>query len=141
MAFRPLLLHLAVPAVFALSGLTLGLVREGLGRDLILAHLVWGAPFYATPHLIWIGMCASVKPRPGWWHAGLGCASAALLIIGALSIWGPRDRSGLPYWWLMYWPLSLVMWCPLVVAWLVLDRVWPPIDTSSTDHRETMTGP
>ena len=117
-----LLAHLSVPLLFALVALLLSLRREPLTVELVATHLVWGLLFYAAPHLLWAALCALVKPKLLVWHAGFASSSCALLLIGALAVLGPRDPSGLPYQWLVYWPLDGLLLDVVVVGWLLAGR-------------------
>lgn len=117
-----LLAHFSVPLLFALVALLLSLRREPLSVELVATHLVWGLLFYAAPHSLWAVLCAAVRPKLLVWHAGFVSSSCALLLIGALSVWGPRDPSGLPYQWLVYWPLAGLLLAVVVVGWLLAGR-------------------
>jgi hypothetical protein len=117
-----LLAHLSIPMLFALIGLLLSLRTEPLTGELVVTHLAWGFLFYTAPHLIWAALCAAVKPNLLVWHAGFASSSCALLLIGALSVWGPRDPSGLPYQWLAYLPLAGLLLVAVIVGWLFAGR-------------------
>ena len=108
--------------MFALAGLLLSLRREPLTGEIVATHLAWGLLFYAAPHLIWAALCAAVKPKLLVWHAGFAASSCALLVVGTLSVWGPRDPSGLPYQWLVYWPLAALLLVAIFVGWLLAGR-------------------
>jgi len=114
--------HFLVPLLFALAALALSLRREPLSPELLLTHLGWGFLFYAAPHILWVVLCAALKPILKLWHAGFVASSCSLLLVGALSAWGPRDPSGLPYQWLVYWPLTGVLLAGILVAWLFAGR-------------------
>lgn len=122
MKLAHLLAHLSFPVLMALVGLRLSLSREPLTGELLLSHLAWGLLFYAAPHLLWAALSAAVKPVPVVRHAGFVASSSALLLVGALSVWGPRDPSGLPYQWLAYWPLAGVLLVVVIVGWLLAGR-------------------
>ena len=117
-----LLVHLSFPVLFALVGLILSLRREPLTDELVFVHLAWGFLFYAAPHLLWAILSNAVKPALGVWHAGFVASSCALLLVAALSVWGPRDPSGLPYQWFLYWPLSGLLVVVVVIGWLLTGR-------------------
>lgn len=114
--------HFCVPALCALIGLYFALRREPLSGEMLLTHLGGGFLFYAAPHLAWAVAGATAKPTLLAWHAGFVASSCALLFIGAMSIWGPRDPSGLPYQWLFYWPLAGILLVFVVVGWLLAGR-------------------
>ena len=116
-----LLAHLSFPVLFALAAHFV----SGRGVPLSvedLAYLPGALLFYALPHLIWAGFSAALKPALVVWHGGFVIPSCALLLIGGLSIWGPRDPSGLPYQWLVYWPLSGFLMAVLVLGWWFAGR-------------------
>lgn len=117
-----LLAHLSVPLLFALVALLLTLRTQPLTVELVTTHLVWGLLFYAAPHFIWAALGAALRPKLFVWHAGFASSSCALLLIGALSVWGARDPSGLPYQWLAYWPLVGLLLAVVVVGWLLAGR-------------------
>lgn len=117
-----LLGHFCVPALFALVGFFFALQREPLGIGVLLAHLLGGLLFYAAPHLVRATVATAVRPKLVAWHAGFVVSSCALFFVGAMSVWGPRDSSGLPYHWLAYWPLAAVMLVVVVVGWLLAGR-------------------
>lgn len=117
-----LLAHLSVPLLFALVAFLLSLRREPPTVELVTTALAWSLLFYAAPHLLWAALCAAAKPKLLVWHAGFVSSSCALLLIGALSVWGPRDPSGLPYQWLAYWPLAGLLLAVVVAGWLFAGR-------------------
>lgn len=117
-----LLPHLSVPLLFALAGLVFALRLEPLTGELLVVHLLWGTLFYAAPHLLWGAVCAAFRPAGLVSHAGFAAASCALLVIGGLSVWGPRDPSGLPYQWLAYWPLAGLLLAVVFVVWCLAKR-------------------
>lgn len=117
-----LLVHLSFPALYGLVGLLLSLRREPVSAELLLVHLAWGLLFYAAPHLLWTVLSNAIKPTLGVWHAGYAVSSCALLLVAALSVWGPRDPSGLPYQWFVYWTLSGVLLVVVVIGWLLAGR-------------------
>jgi hypothetical protein len=117
-----LLAHLSLPVFVALLGLVLSLRREPLTGELLLSHLAWGLLFYAAPHLLWAALSAAARPVSVVRHAGFVASSSALLLVDALSFWGPRDPSGLPYQWLAYWPLAGLLLVVVVVGWLLAGR-------------------
>jgi hypothetical protein len=116
------LAHLSFPVLVALIGLLLSLRREPLTSELVLSHLAWAFLFYAAPHFLWAAIAAAVKPVAWAWHAGFGVASTALVLVGALSVWGPKDQSGLPYQWLAYWPLAGLMLVVVILSWFLAGR-------------------
>jgi hypothetical protein len=117
-----LLLHLSFPVAVALIGFLLSLRREPISVELLFVHLAWGLLFYAAPHILWAIVSNAVKPVLAVWHAGFFASSGALLLTAALSFWGPRDQSGLPYQWLVYLPLSAVLLVVVVIGWFLKGR-------------------
>lgn len=117
-----LLLHLSFPVAVALIGLLLSLGREPISVELLYVHLAWGLLFYAAPHILWAIVTNAIKPALVVWHAGFFTSSCALLLVAAVSVWGPRDQSGLPYQWLVYWPLSAVLLVVVVIGWFLKGR-------------------
>lgn len=117
-----LVVHLSLPVLVALVGLFFSLRLEPLTGELLLSHLAWGSLFYAAPHLLWAALSAVAKPASGVRHAGFVASSSALLLVCALSVWGPRDPSGLPYQWLAYWPLAGLLLGLVLVGWLLAGR-------------------
>lgn len=117
-----MLVHLSIPVLFGVVGLLQSLRREPITVELLLVHLAWGFLFYAAPHLLWAVLCTAVKPALGVWHAGFAVSSCALLLVAALSVWGPHDPSGLPYQWFVYWPLSGALLVVVVIGWLLTGR-------------------
>lgn len=117
-----LLVHLSFPVAFALVGLILALRQEPLTGELVFVHLAWGFLFYAAPHLLWAVVSNAVKPALVVWHAGFIASSCALVLVAAVSVWGPRDPSGLPYQWFLYWPLAGLLLVIVVISWLLTGR-------------------
>jgi hypothetical protein len=117
-----LLAHLSFPVLVALVGLLLSLRREPLTSGLVFSHLAWAFLFYAAPHFLWAVIAAALRPVAWVWHAGFGAASTALVLVGALSVWGPKDQSGLPYQWLVYWPLAGLMLVVVILSWFLAGR-------------------
>jgi len=116
------LAHVLFPLLFALVALFMSLRWRQFSGELLITHLVWGFLFYAAPHFLWAGLSAALRPSLVVWHSGFLASSASLLLVGALSIWGPRDPSGLPYQWLVYWPLSGFLLIVIIVGWLLAGR-------------------
>lgn len=114
--------HLLLPASFALAGLVLALRREPLSGEILLSHLLGGGLFYAAPHLLWAAVSSAMRPARIAWHAGFAVSSLALVAVSTLSALGSQDPSGLPYQWLVYWPLAGGMLLVVVVAWLLSGR-------------------
>lgn len=119
---RPhLLAHLLPPFVIAAIGLVLALRTEPLSFGSLAAHLLGAGLFYAAPHIMWAGFVSVVKPKAAFCHTGFLLCSASLVAVGALSFVG-RDPSGLPYQWLVYWPLAGLLLLLVLLAWLLKGR-------------------
>ena len=117
-----LMAHFSLPIILAFVGLVDSLRREPVTGDLLVSHLALVPLFYAAPHLLWIALSAAANPAPAVKHAGFVASSCALLLVGALSMWGPRDPSGLPYQWLLYWPLAGLLLVVVLCGWLLAGR-------------------
>lgn len=117
-----LLVHLSLPVLFALVGLISSLRREQITVELLLVQIAWGGLFYAAPHLLWAVLSNAMNPALGFWHAGFVTSTCTLLLVAALSVWGPRDPSGLPYQWFVYWPLAGFFQVVVVIGWVVTGR-------------------
>jgi hypothetical protein len=111
------LAYISVPALWALYGLVLGLRREPLTLEALASYLVGGYVFYAVPYIAWAIIAAVIKPIIWAWHAGFIAASSALVLISALSLLGRHDPSGLPYEWLIYWPLAGILITSVIFVW------------------------
>jgi hypothetical protein len=112
-----LVAYLFVPLLWATFGLVLDLRREPLTLEAVLTVLGGGYLFYAAPFVVWAIIAAMVRPVKWAWHSGFISALCALVFISGLSIWGPRDPSGLPYEWLVYWPLAAIMMVTVLAVW------------------------
>jgi len=117
-----LLMHFSAPVLCAVSALLVALYREPITGEVLFTHVFWGLLFYPAPHLSWAVVAAILKPALKVWHAGFAVSSCALAFIVAMSIWGPRDPSGLPYQWFLYWPLAGLLLSVVFVGWLLLGR-------------------
>lgn len=122
METRRWLAHLLVPTAVACVALAVSLAREPLSAELLLTHLAGGFLFYAAPHLLWVALCSVLNPARVVRHLGLLLSSAALLAVCAPSLWGPRDPSGLPYQWLVYWPLAGAALLVVLLGWVLAGR-------------------
>jgi hypothetical protein len=116
-----LLLHLSLPAAFALFGFAAALRSEGGVGPASLGPFLGGLLYYAAPHLTWAALCAAIKPSLQAWHAGFFLSSAVLAFIGVMSFFS-HDRSGLPMQWFLYWPLAGAMLLLVAVVWLLSGR-------------------
>ncbi len=103
-----LVAHLSIPAVVTLGAFAVALRRELIGVEMFSAYVISGYLFYAAPHLLWAVVAALAKCSGAVWHAGFIASSIALAIIESLWL-GPRDPSGLPIQWMLYWPMAVVL--------------------------------
>ena len=117
-----LLAHLLIPVLFVLGALFMSLRSRPFSGELLVSHLVWGYPFYTAPHLLWAGLSAALRPSLVVWHSGFVTSSGSLLFVGAMSIWGSRDPSGLPYQWLIYWPMCGLLAAAILGVWYLAGR-------------------
>jgi hypothetical protein len=108
-----LIAHLSIPAVVTLGAFAVAVRREPFGVEMFSAYVLGGYLFYAAPHLLWAVVAALAKTSRALWHAGFIASSIALAAIASLWL-GPRDPSGLPLQWMLYWPLAIVL--QLVIA-------------------------
>jgi hypothetical protein len=120
---RSLLWHLLLP-IGVLSMLVASLVKNSPSSisDTVVG-IVANALYLLAPYAGFLLLAATVKPRPITAHAGLLSFSTALLSVLAIGYFGTRDPSGLPYHWVLYWPLCLVgilIFCGVAV---VLQRI------------------
>jgi peptidoglycan/LPS O-acetylase OafA/YrhL len=116
-----LLAHFLPPALAAIVGLALALQVEPFTANAVAAHLLGAGLYYAAPHIFWAGVVSLARPSGLVRHVGFLICTFALLAIGALS-YVAHDPSGLPYQWLLYWPLSGALLALLVVAWFIGGR-------------------
>lgn len=105
---RLLVAHLSIPAVVTLGAFAVALRREPFGMEMFATYVLGGYFFYAAPHLLWAVVSAIAKFSSAVWNAGFVASSIALAAIASLWL-GPRDPSGLPLQWMLYWPLAVVL--------------------------------
>ena len=74
----------------------------------MMSVLVKGYFFYSAPYFLWAFLVLIAKVRKQVTHIGFIGLTIALLLIA--SVWlGPRDPSGLPIQWMLYWPLAGIL--------------------------------
>jgi hypothetical protein len=100
--------HLSIPALVTLGAFATALRREPFGGEMFASYVLGGYLFYAAPHLLWAVIAALAKFSGAVWHAGFVASTIALAAIASLWL-GPRDPSGLPLQWMLYWPLAIVL--------------------------------
>ena len=116
-----LFVYLGFPAVMAGGAFMRGLQNERFAIDMFIAYVLGGGLFYLAPHLLWLVIATLGKFQGIVWHAGFVAASAALAAVLVLAFTF-HDPSGLPYQWLIYWPLALVLQAVLVGASFLVSR-------------------
>lgn len=117
------LMHLAVPLALAAWALGQALRREPFGLEVVAAQLLGSGLFFAAPHLLWLAIAARLRLVETPWHAGLVVSSLALLFVAVSPVLGRGDPSGLPYHWLLYWPLAFLGQLAVGVATFIHRRV------------------
>jgi len=120
MKFAYLLGYFAFPALVTLWGFIAALRREGLGGNVLVVQIE-SAFFYAAPHLAWGGFCALTRPAIWVQHGGYVLSTFSLAVISAMAFL-VHDPSGLPYQWLLYFPLAGFLLFALVLTWMVAGR-------------------
>lgn len=108
MKLKIILAYLSLPILWMLFTLIVGARQNGLDIEILYAAAMSGI-FYFLPFLLWIAIARFSNLSHLYWHAGLVAASVSLTAIIVLSVLGPNDPSGLPYEWLLYWPLAVVL--------------------------------
>lgn len=99
--------YFLLPVGMALASLWSARAAEVTNFASVLADLFGSLCFFALPQAVWLGLASATRASGNTRHAGLLAASLALLAVWALAVWGPRDPSGLPFAWLLYWPLCI----------------------------------
>lgn len=117
-----LVLHLSFPAIVTLGAFAVALEYKPIGVEMFFAYVVGGYLFYAGPHLLWAVAVALIKPSRVVGHAGFLGATAALAVIACIWL-APRDPSGLPLQWLLYWPLAIVFQLVITGAAVIYRRI------------------
>jgi hypothetical protein len=117
--------YLSVPALLAVGVFVIALRHEPLRIEMFARYVLGGYFFYAAPQLLWVVVAALGRFSNAVWHAGFIAASTAL---GAIAIFWlfPRDPSGLPIQWLLYWPLAIVLQILIAGAVGLYRRVRAP---------------
>ena len=100
--------HFCIPAIFTLGVFAVVLKREPFAMEMFFNYVFGGYLFYAAPYFLWAIVSSLAKCRSAIWHAGLVASSIALAAIASLWL-GPRDPTGLPIQWMLYWPLAIVL--------------------------------
>lgn len=104
---RNLLWHLLIPAGVLSAFLVTVARRSTSSIEDEAVGLAANAMYLLAPYAAFFLLVAAVKPRPLTAHAGLLGLGMALLTVLAIGYLGTPDPSGLPYHWLLYWPLCL----------------------------------
>jgi hypothetical protein len=127
MKLKSVVAHLCVPGLLAVGVFFVALGRESFGMEMFAATLIGGYLFYAAPHLWWTLIAGLGHFSDATWHMGYVASSTSLAAIATFWFF-PRDPSGLPMQWLIYWPLAIIL--QLVAAGLtaIFSGVKTPID-------------
>ena len=124
MKARTIAAHVCVPVIFSATVFLCFSWGElpSFGESVML--LGTGSIFYSAPHLLWWIIISTGKLSKPVAHAGFCGASIALGWM-ATGWHIPKDPSGLPYHWVLYWPLAVVL--VLLSAGIValLHRMFP----------------
>ncbi len=99
--------YLALPTAGAAAAFVSSVLGEGFSLEVLATQLFMTWFFFSAPHLLWAGAARALKLHGAGWHAGFIVSSLLLVFVGLSPALG-RDPSGLPYHWLLYWPLSIV---------------------------------
>lgn len=105
---RALVAHLCIPILVTIVTSAVGIIREPFAIDVFLTFLMGGFLFYTGPHLVWAIVASVGAFSKAVWHAGFIASTLALIATSAFWL-GPRDTSGLPIQWMLYWPLALTL--------------------------------
>jgi hypothetical protein len=101
------LAHFGIPLVLAVGAFVQALFQEGFSLEVVASQLLGTALFFAAPHLFWLASASALRLSGTSWHAGFFAASLSLVVVAVSPTFGLRDPSGLPYHWLLYWPLAV----------------------------------
>ena len=125
---KRLLWHLSIPALVATWAVLSALRFEPFSLEMLAASGLFGFLYYSAPHFVWAAVNATKRLSRFISHAGFIAASFALIAVSLLPLAGMRDPSGLPYHWLLYWPLALVLQLVFVAVAALIRRESPRVD-------------
>ena len=125
---KRLLWYLSIPALVATWAVLSALRFEPFSIEMLAASGLFGFLFYSAPHFVWAAIAATRKLSNLTSHAGFIAASVALIAITILPLTGTGDPSGLPYHWLLYWPLALVLQVVFVAVAASIRRETSRVD-------------
>jgi hypothetical protein len=108
MKLRTVICHISITALFAAGVFVYSLSRESFSFEIIVSVLFGGFLFYAAPHLLWAAIVAIAKLSNAVAHAGFIASTVALGVVAGFWFY-PGDPSGLPFQWMLYWPLALIL--------------------------------
>jgi hypothetical protein len=114
-------LHLVPPIALAAYGLVSSLRRESLTVELLALQLLGNSLFFGAPYLLWLAVATGLRTAGLLWHLGFLLLSVLLVAVAVSPIFG-RDPSGLPYHWLVYWPVAFVLLLPVALAAFIRRR-------------------
>jgi hypothetical protein len=102
------IVHMCIPLGASFITAAIGISHEPFAFDVVLTFLLSGFMFYTAPYILWAIVAFLGKFSKQLWHAGYTAATVALLVTSAFWL-APRDASGLPIQWILYWPLALAL--------------------------------
>jgi hypothetical protein len=117
-----ILAQFAVPLLFAAGAFVHALFREGFGFEVLATQLFGTALFFAAPHLLWLASASALRFTGAAWHTGFFAASLVLAFVAISPMFHAGDPSGLPYQWLLYWPLAVAVQFAIAVVALLRRR-------------------
>ena len=102
------LAYLCCPAIVTLGTFAAALRFKPFELRMFAAYVLAGGMFYAAPYVLWTVVASLARFSNAVWHAGFIASSISLLAIA--SFWlSPADPSGLPFQWMLYWPLAILL--------------------------------
>jgi RsiW-degrading membrane proteinase PrsW (M82 family) len=99
--------------------------RESFSFEMMASVLFGGFLFYAAPHLLWAVIVVIARLSNAIAHAGFIASTVALGIIACFWLY-PGDPSGLPFQWMFYWPLALILLVVITGCTAVYIRIKAP---------------
>ena len=117
-----ILAQFAVPLLLAVGAFVHALLREGFGFEVLATQLLGTALFFAAPHLLWLASASALRLTGAAWHIGFVAASLVLVFVALYPMLYAGDPSGLPYHWVIYWPLAFAAQFAVAVVALLRRR-------------------
>lgn len=119
---KTILAQFSVPLLLAAGAFVHALLREGFGFEILATQLLGTALFFAAPHLLWLASASALCFIGTAWHSGFVAASLVLAFVAISPMFHAGDPSGLPYQWLLYWPLAIAVQFAITVVALLRRR-------------------